>query len=237
MEQNTQFSMPKIGDKAPEFTAISTQGKINFPNDYKGEWVILFGHPGDFSSVCTSEFVIFASMQEELARMNCRLVGISVDGLSSHIAWLKAIKDKIEFNGHKNMNVEFPLIEDISMNVSRLYGMIQPGASTTKAVRAVFFIDPESTVRAVIYYPFNLGRNFAEIKRVLLGLQTVDAFGVALPADWQPGKEVIVSAPATMKEVYEREEKGTGSAGKCRDWFFCTKELPEEEIEKKIKIR
>ena len=233
MEQNTQFSMPKIGDKAPEFTAISTQGKINFPDDYKGEWVILFGHPGDFSSVCTSEFVIFASMQEELARMNCRLVGISVDGLSSHIAWLKAIKDKIEFNGHKNMNVEFPLIEDISMNVSRLYGMIQPGASTTKAVRAVFFIDPESTVRAVIYYPFNLGRNFAEIKRVLLGLQTADAFGVALPADWQPGKEVIVSAPATMKKYMKGKRKVPAPQANAATGFSVPKNFRRKKSKRK----
>ena len=138
------YSMPRIGDAAPEFTAISTQGTINFPQDYQGSWVILFSHPADFTPVCTSEFMTFASIEDKLAEVNTKLVGLSIDGLYSHIAWLRTIKEKVTFNGMSNVEVKFPLIEDITMEVASKYGMIQPGESSTKAVRAVFFIDPKA---------------------------------------------------------------------------------------------
>ncbi|HQA75410.1 peroxiredoxin, partial [Flavobacterium sp.] len=173
---DTIISMPRIGDKAPEFKAITTQGDINFPSDYIGKWVILFSHPADFTPVCTSEFMTFAKRESEFNALNCQLVGLSVDGLYSHIAWLRTIKDKIEFKGMKNMEVKFPLIEDITMEVAKKYGMIQPGESSTKAVRAVFFIDPKGIVRALIYYPLSLGRNFDELKRALITMQTADAY-------------------------------------------------------------
>ena len=144
-------AMPRIGDKAPEFKAITTQGEINFPGDYEGKWVILFSHPADFTPVCTSEFMTFAKREPEFNALNCQLVGLSIDGLYSHIAWLRTIKEKIEYKGMKNMEVTFPLIEDITMNVAKKYGMIQPGESSTKAVRAVFFIDPKGMIRAIIY--------------------------------------------------------------------------------------
>lgn len=136
------ISMPRIGDKAPEFKAVTTQGNISFPSDYAGEWVILFSHPADFTPVCTSEFMTFANLENKFAKANCKLVGLSIDGLYSHIAWLRTIKDKIKFNGMKNIEVKFPLIEDISMNVAKKYGMIQPGESETQAVRAVFLLTP-----------------------------------------------------------------------------------------------
>ena len=142
--------MPRIGDKAPEFKAVTTQGDLHFPNDYKGEWVILFSHPADFTPVCSSEFITFASLEEKFAKANTKLVGLSVDGLYSHIAWLRTIKEKIEFRGMKDVEVNFPLIEDITMEVANKYGMIQPGESSTKAVRAVFFIDPKEIIRAII---------------------------------------------------------------------------------------
>jgi len=192
METNEVNVMPRIGEPAPEFKAVTTQGPINFPSDYKDKWKILFSHPADFTPVCTSEFMTFGKMAQEFEDLNCQLVGISIDGIHSHIAWLRTIKEKIEFKGMKNIEVKFPLIEDISMNVAKLYGMIQPGESTTSAVRAVFFIDPKDKIRTIMYYPLSLGRNFDEIKRVLIGLQTVDNFGVALPADWRPGDEVII---------------------------------------------
>lgn len=154
------YPMPRIGDPAPEFKAVTTQGDINFPSDYKGKWVILFSHPADFTPVCTSEFMTFASMEEEFKELNTELVGLSVDGLYSHIAWLRTIKEKIEYKGMKNVEVKFPLIEDISMEVANKYGMLQPGESNTKAVRAVFFIDPKGIIRTIIYYPLSLGRNF-----------------------------------------------------------------------------
>ncbi|MBC7125622.1 MAG: peroxiredoxin, partial [Bacteroidales bacterium] len=168
MEENQVIAMPRIGDPAPEFKAITTQGEINFPNDYKGSWVILFSHPADFTPVCTSEFMTFASMEQKFNEANCKLVGLSVDGLYSHIAWLRTIKEKIEYKGMKNVEVTFPLIEDITMDVAKKYGMIQPGESSTKAVRAVFFIDPKGIIRTIIYYPLSLGRNFDELYRVLI---------------------------------------------------------------------
>jgi len=176
MEENTVVAMPRIGEKAPEFKAVTTQGEINFPKDYQGSWVILFSHPADFTPVCTSEFMTFASQEAKFNQANCKLVGLSVDGLYSHIAWLRTIKEKIEYKGMKNVEVTFPLIEDITMEVAKKYGMIQPGESNTKAVRAVFFIDPKGTIRAIIYYPLSLGRNFEELYRALIAMQTADAF-------------------------------------------------------------
>jgi peroxiredoxin (alkyl hydroperoxide reductase subunit C) len=170
---------PRRGDPAPEFTAVTTQGPINFPADYAGSWVILFSHPADFTPVCTSEFMTFATLEDKFAKANCKLVGLSVDGLYSHIAWLRTIKEKIEYRGMKHVEVTFPLIEDITMEVARRYGMIQPGESSTKAVRAVFFVDPKGIIRAIIYYPLSLGRNFDELYRALVAMQTADAFSVA----------------------------------------------------------
>ena len=222
-------AMPRIGDPAPAFTAVTTQGEITFPADYSGSWVILFSHPADFTPVCTTEFMTFASMQEEFAELNTKLVGLSVDGLYSHIAWLRTIKEKIEFNGMKDVEVTFPLIEDITMNVASLYGMIMPGEDSTKAVRAVFVIDPKGVIRTIIYYPLSLGRNFDELKRVIIALQAADALSVATPADWRPGKPVIVppaGSCGTAKDRVEGKEDGVT----CVDWFFCTKEYTEDQV-------
>jgi peroxiredoxin (alkyl hydroperoxide reductase subunit C) len=233
MDENQVIAMPRIGDPAPEFKAVTTQGEINFPADYKGSWVILFSHPADFTPVCTSEFMTFASMEQKFNEANCKLVGLSVDGLYSHIAWLRTIKEKIEYKGMKNVEVTFPLIEDITMNVAKKYGMIQPGESNTKAVRAVFFIDPKGIIRTIIYYPLSLGRNFEELYRVLIALQTADEFGVATPADWQPGDDVIVPTAGSCGTAKERME-GKADDMKCYDWFFCTKKLDKDTVLKKI---
>lgn len=231
METNqNNFTMPRIGDKAPSFKAVTTQGDINFPEDYKGKWKILFSHPADFTPVCTSEFMTFATRQAEFDALNCQLVGLSVDGLYSHIAWLRTIKEKINYKGMKDVEVTFPLVEDITMNVANLYGMVQPGESTTKAVRAVFFIDPNDIIRTIIYYPLSMGRNFDEILRVLKGLQTADNFGVALPADWQPGDDVIVPTAGSCGTAKDRME-GKEENVTCHDWFFCTKKLSKEVVE------
>jgi len=230
MEENLEMaiSMPRIGDAAPKFKAVTTQGEINFPEDYAGEWVILFSHPADFTPVCTSEFMTFASMEHKFTEANCKLVGLSIDGLYSHIAWLRTIKEKIEYKGMKDVEVKFPLIEDITMEVAKKYGMIQPGEDTTKAVRAVFFIDPKGMIRTIIYYPLSLGRNFDELHRVLLALKTADEFGVATPADWRPGDDVIVPPAGSCGTAQERME------GKdemhCYDWFFCTKKLDKDTV-------
>lgn len=233
MEENVH-AMPRIGEQAPEFTAQTTQGTIHFPHDYKGKWIILFSHPADFTPVCTSEFMTFGRMQGEFDALNCQLVGLSIDGLFSHIAWLNTIRKNIEWKGMKNMDIKFPLIDDVTMNVAKRYGMIQPGESETKAVRAVFFVDPKGIIRTIIYYPLSLGRNFDELKRVLMALQTTDNFGVSTPADWRPGDEVIVSAPTTMQLLKDREAQDMSGDVTCHDWFFCTKKLSREEVEKKL---
>jgi len=223
------YYMPRIGDDAPSFTAQSTQGPIKFPQDFSGKWVILFSHPADFTPVCTSEFITFARLEKEFAKLNTQLIGLSVDGLYSHIAWLRIIREKIEFRGWKNVEVKFPLIEDVSMDVARKYGMIQPHESTTKAVRAVFFIDPKGIIRAMIYYPLSLGRNFEELKRVIIGLQTADKYAVALPADWKPGEDVIVP-PAGSCSAADDRMAGKENGMYCKDWFFCMKPLKMEEV-------
>jgi peroxiredoxin (alkyl hydroperoxide reductase subunit C) len=222
-------AMPRIGDNAPSFKAVTTQGMINFPEDYTGSWVILFSHPADFTPVCTSEFMTFAKLEKEFEQANCKLVGLSVDGLYSHIAWLRTIKEKIEYKGMKDIEVKFPLIEDITMEVAKKYGMIQPGESSTKAVRAVFFIDPKGVIRAIIYYPLSLGRNFDELLRALIAMQTADNFQIATPADWRPGDDVIVPPAGSCGVAKDRMESQSGEI-KCYDWFFCTKKLDREKV-------
>jgi peroxiredoxin 2/4 len=233
MEEVKVVSLPRIGEPAPEFKAVTTQGPINFPADYAGSWVILFSHPADFTPVCTSEFMTFATMEDQFAEANCKLVGLSVDGLYSHIAWLRTIKEKIEYRGMKDVEVKFPLIEDITMEVAKKYGMIQPGESNTKAVRAVFIIDPKGIIRTIIYYPLSLGRNFDELYRAVIALQAADAFGVATPADWRPGDDVIISPAGscgTAKDRMDGKEEGL----ECKDWFFCTKKISKETVLDKI---
>jgi len=226
-------TMPRIGDKAPEFEAVTTQGDIKFPSDFKGSWVILFSHPADFTPVCTSEFMTFASMEEKFAEANCKLIGLSVDGLYSHIAWLRTIKEKIEFRDMKNIEVNFPLIEDITMSIAKRYGMIQPNEDSTKAVRAVFFVDPRGIIKAIIYYPLSLGRNFKELYRVLIALKTAEEFGVATPADWEPGEDVIVPTAGSCGIAKERME-GKEEGVECKDWFFCTKKIDKKTVMQEV---
>lgn len=236
MEENKEreiVPMPRIGEKAPAFTAKSTQGEIKFPEDFKGHWTILFSHPADFTPVCTSEFMTFGSMADQFEEANCKLIGLSVDGLYSHIAWLRTIKEKIEFKGMKNIEIKFPLIDDVSMNVATKYGMIHPGDAATQAVRAVFYIDPEGIIRTIIYYPLSLGRNFDELYRVLIALKTADEFKIATPADWRPGDEVIVP-PAGSCGVAEDRMSKTDPDVTCHDWFFCTKKIDKDTVLKKV---
>lgn len=223
MEEVKEFHrMPLIGDDAPEFTAVTTQGIINFPADYKGKWVILFSHPADFTPVCTSEFMTFARMAPEFKELNTELIGLSVDSLYAHIAWLRTIQEKIEWNGMKGMEVKFPLIEDISMEVANKFGMIQPNQSSTQAVRAVFIMDPEAKIRTILYYPLSTGRNMDEIKRIILALQKADAESVATPADWRPGQDLIVPPAGSCGTAQERMESEDDDTY-CLDWFMCLK--------------
>jgi peroxiredoxin (alkyl hydroperoxide reductase subunit C) len=219
-EIREQTTMPLIGDNAPSFKAKTTMGEINFPEDYKGKWIILFSHPADFTPVCTTEFMTFASMQEEFRSLNVELIGLSIDSIYAHIAWLRTIKEKIEFKGMKNVEVKFPLIEDLKMEVAKRYGMLQPNASTTQAVRAVFIIDDKAKVRAVLYYPLSAGRNMQEIKRLIIAMQKGDKEGIATPANWQPGDDVIIPPPGSCGAAKDRvESKEEGKY--CLDWFMC----------------
>jgi len=217
--------VPLIGEDAPAFEAETTQGKIVFPDDYKGKWVILFSHPADFTPVCTTEFMTFAKIQPELRALNCELIGLSIDSTYSHIAWLRTIKEKIKYKDMENMEITYPVISDIKMEVARKYGMVQPSADDTKAVRAVFFIDPNAKIRALVYYPLSNGRNFDEIKRLLIAMQTSDAEQCATPADWRPGDDVIVPPPGSCGLAKERVEKAGGEYY-CLDWFMCFRKLP-----------
>lgn len=219
--EETINKMPLIGEKAPSFEAVTTQGNIKFPEDYSGKWVILFSHPADFTPVCTTEFMTFASMIDEFKALNTELIGLSVDSLYSHIAWLRKIQE-IEWNGMKNIEVTFPLIEDIRMEVANKFGMIQPDASNTQAVRAVFVIDPQGIIRTILYYPLSLGRNFDEIKRIVIALQTADKQNCATPANWKPGDDVIVPTAGSCGTAKERMENQSDEQY-CLDWFLCFK--------------
>lgn len=225
--------MPTIGEFAPEFESNTTNGYIHFPNDYRGKWVVFFSHPGDFTPVCTTEFMTFQSMATEFSALNTELVGLSVDSNASHIAWIQAIKNDITFQGWKNVEINFPIVADNSGLVARKYGMIHDASGNTDTVRAVFIIDPRGVIRTILYYPKSVGRNITEIKRILIALQTSDAFRVATPAEWIPGDDVIVSAPRTTAEATHACAKSANG----RDWFLQFKSLSPEMILNKITNR
>lgn len=188
--------MPRIGERAPDFQALTTQGPLSM-SDLKGQWVVLFSHPGDFTPVCTTEFVALARLAEEFAKRNVKLVGLSVDSIHSHLAWLRNIEEKL------GVKIPFPVIADVDMKVANKFGMIHPDASTTAAVRALFVIDPEGFIQALIYYPLQTGRSTDEILRLVDALQTTYQHHVATPADWRPGEKVIVPPPLTQEQVEE----------------------------------
>lgn len=190
--------MPRIGDKAPDFEATTTTGNIKFSEYIKDNWTILFSHPADFTPVCTTEMSGFALEEKYFASKNTKLIGLSIDSIHSHIAWVNNVREKT------GVYMRFPIIADIDMKVSKLYGMLQPGESETAAVRAVFFFDPKGIIRLIMYYPMNVGRSMAEIKRVLEALQTSAKYSVSMPLDWKPGDKAILPAPKTLEALDER---------------------------------
>lgn len=211
--QTTQ--MPRIGDKAPDFNVTTTTGQLQLSEYNKGSWVVLFSHPADFTPVCTTEMSGFALEKEFFAANNTKLLGLSIDSIHAHIAWVNAVHEKT------GVLFEFPIIADLDMHVAKLYGMLQPGESETAAVRAVFFIDPEGTIRLIMYYPLNVGRNMEEIKRVLLALQTTVTHKVACPLNWKPGEKVIVPAPRTLEGLAERKASNLEMV----DWYLAKKSI------------
>ena len=206
----------ELGGLVPDFEAETTHGPIRLSEWNKDKWVILFSHPADFTPVCTTEFMAFAKLEDELKKRNVALLGNSVDSIYSHIAWVRNIKDNWD------VDINFPIIADLDMNVAKLYGMLHEASSATAAVRAVFFIDSERKLRAMIYYPLNVGRNFDEVLRVVDALQTADQHGVACPADWRPGDKVIIPPPATVSQASERVDD---KSLEVIDWYFSKKQL------------
>ncbi len=208
--------IPRIGDAAPDFTAITTVGSLNFYDFKKDSWAILFSHPADFTPVCTTELVEFAREKEFFAARNTKLIGVSIDSIHSHVAWVQNVREKV------GVYLDFPIVADLDTKVAQLYGMIHPGASATATVRAVFIIDPKNVIRTLIYYPLNVGRNLDEIKRVIEALQTADKHSVALPVNWRPGDKVIVPAPKTLAEV---EERVANTTYEKVDFYLSKKDL------------
>jgi peroxiredoxin (alkyl hydroperoxide reductase subunit C) len=205
---------PRMNQAAPDFDAVTTYGNKKL-SDYQGKWLVLFSHPADFTPVCTTEFMAFAKRQDEFTNLNTELLGLSIDSHYSHLAWVRNIKEKF------NVDVNFPIIADLDMKVANAYGMIQPGASDTSAVRATFIIDDNGILRAMVYYPMTNGRSIDEILRLVTALQTSDANGIATPEGWQPGDKVIVPPPATAEAAEARMSEGY----ECTDWYFCKKSL------------
>ena len=219
MEQNTEvFGLPRLNEPAPNFVAKTTHGDRTLA-DYKGKWLILFSHPADFTPVCTTEFMGFAREAETFKSMNCELLGLSIDSIFAHLAWVRSIKQ------HFGVDIPFPIIEDLKMDVARAYGMIHPGAADTQAVRATFFIDPNGILRAMVYYPMSNGRSINEFVRLLQALQTSDKHGVATPEAWCPGDKVIVPPPKTSAAAEERVAKGASLGMEVTDWYFSKKTL------------
>ena len=208
-------SFPRLGAPAPQFEAVTTLGTLKL-EDFKGSWLVLFSHPADFTPVCTTEFVAFARIHPKLRELNCELMGLSIDSVYSHIAWMRNIEEKL---GQK---ITFPVIADLDRKVATLYGMVMPGESKTETSRCVFIIDDKQVLRAMIYYPLTTGRNMDEILRVIQALQTSDKHGVATPANWRPGDKVIVP-PANNLELAEQRTKDPNL--ECKDWYFCLKEI------------
>jgi peroxiredoxin (alkyl hydroperoxide reductase subunit C) len=206
--------LPRLGEKAPEFEAVTTQGNLKL-TDFSGSWLILFSHPADFTPVCTTEFIGFAKMFDELQKRNVQLMGLSIDSVYSHISWVRNIEERF------GIKIPFPVIADLNKDVAGKYGMIMPGESKTETSRCVFVIDPEGILRAMIYYPLTTGRNMDEILRLIDALQTTDKHKVATPANWKPGEEVIVPPPPTQEGAEERLKQGFD----CKDWYFCKKKL------------
>ncbi len=220
MTEQTQASEQRprleLNGPAPDFTANTTHGPLTLSKWAAGKWVILFSHPADFTPVCTTEFIEFAKRAGDFEKKGVKLIGNSIDSVYSHIAWTRNIEQ------HFGVEIPFPVIADLDMRVSQLYGMLHQASSATATVRCVFFIDPKMTLRAMIYYPLNVGRNFDEVTRVIDALQTVDKNGVACPANWRPGEDVIVPPPVTSSAAKERV---ADKSLKVTDWYFSKKKL------------
>lgn len=209
---------PGIGEAAPAFRALSTQGEINFPADYQGKWIVLFSYQADFTPICTTELMTFASMTNEFRGLDTQLVGISTDSIYSHIAWLRKVKE-LAWKDIKHVEVDIPLIADVSMEITAQYGMLQCGCCGVQTGRLIFIIDQEGRIRASLNYPAAVGRNIEEIKRIIIALKKTECDDTATPADWLPGEDVMLLPPLTCRSAAERVEKVNENMY-CLDWFI-----------------
>jgi peroxiredoxin 2/4 len=198
-QDTKETRIPMLGEMAPSFTAESTRGKISFPGDYAMKWKILFSHPGDFTPVCSTELLELAAIQDDFAKLSTLLFVVSADGLNSHLEWERSL-EHIDYKGRGPMKIDFPIISDVNLEISKKYGMIHPSMATTKDVRGVFIIDPDNKIAAISFYSDNTGRNIDEIKRTLIALQTVDDKNLLTPANWIPGGDLLLPSPATMED-------------------------------------
>lgn len=226
--QNELISLeppPRLDEPAPQFEGRSTQGPVKL-TDFAGQWLVLFGHPADFTPVCTSEFVTFAKRSAEFAALNCKLLGLSVDSVYAHLAWLESIRE------HFGVSVDFPIVEDVSTEIARRYGMIQPRNARNAAVRALFVIDPVGKVRAMLYYPVDVGRSVNEVLRLVQALQTADRLQVVTPEGWMPGDDAVEPPPESVSVICARRERAAERRGDdsygCVDWYYYKR--PADEL-------
>jgi peroxiredoxin 2/4 len=224
-ENNTvkDIRIPLIGETAPSFTAESTNGKLTFPDDYYGKWKILFSHPAAFTPVCTSELIELAEMQKDLDKLDTKVIVVSTDGLNSHIAWKKSM-ESIRYKDRETPKINFPLISDVGLEISKKYGMIHSYSSTTRDVRGVFIIDPNDKIRAIFFYPMNVGRNMDEIKRAVIALQLAEQKNVLTPANWTPGGDVLIPAPKTEADADKLASKKDPNLTELA-WYFWLKKI------------
>ncbi|MCD6328697.1 peroxiredoxin [bacterium] len=211
--------MPLIGDRFPDMEVQTTHGMMKLPDAFDGKWFVLFSHPADFTPVCTTEFVAFQKRFEQFTELGCKLIGLSIDQVFSHIKWVQWIDENL------GVKIEFPVIADDQGIVAKSLGIIHPGKGTN-TVRAVFIVDPKATVRAMLYYPQELGRNMDEIVRMVKGLQVCDANGVGIPANWPENelvKDHVIIPPASDEATAEKRKEQYGDD--CYDWWFCHKKL------------
>ena len=223
-QKEDEQCIPLIGERAPSFNQVSTMGNINFPLGYSGKWKILFSHPGDFTAICSTEILELADMQDDFTNLNTSIFVISTDGLNSHLEWIRSL-ESIESDGKKAVKINFPLISDTDMSISKKYGMIHQYSSTTKDIRGVFIINPDDKIAAIFYYPNKIGRNMEEIKRTLIALQTVEKYNVLTPVNWEPGEDVMIPSPVTIedsKKLEDNKDKDTY----MKTWYMWYKKLP-----------
>ena len=218
------ISRPTIGHVAPRFKAKSTKGVIRFPEDYKGKWVILFSHPADFTPVCTTELIMFMKDYHKFKALNTELIALSIDSLYKHQMWTEDIEAMLKEEEQSEVSMAFPLIADEDLTIAELYGNLHPNVSYTETIRGVYIIDPEGVIQLITYYPPNLGRNTNELLRVIKGLQRIDTHGVAIPANWQEGEDVIDMPINDYKEEADERLKQDKTLKKCLDWYLCLKE-------------